>query len=221
MLEDVLTSYYTAIIDTDRNRALAVVRDAVVRGASPEEIVFHVVVPAIERTMQTISEAGDVNLAQHFMGSQIGAEVVEDMIPLFSTKPEMAGRIVIGTAAGDFHGLGKRIVAGCLKARMIDVLDLGLNVPAERFVDEAVAAGAQVIGISSMMVHTAIGEHGARQVRQILRERKLEARLKIVVGGAAYRWDHDLYKTVEADAWAENGILAGDVVGTLIRQVVP
>ncbi len=221
MLEEILTSYYAAIVDTDRSRALAVVHDAVAHGASPEEIVFHVVVPAIERTMQTISEAGDVNLAQHFMGSQIGAQVVEEMIPLFSTKPEMAGRIVLGTAAGDFHGLGKRIVAGCLKARMIDVLDLGLNVPAERFVDEAVAAGAQVIGISSMMVHTATSEHGARKVRHILRERKLEARLRIIVGGAAYRWDHDLYKTVEADAWAENGILAGEVVGALIREVLP
>ncbi len=219
MLDDVLTSYYAAIVDTDRDRALAVVRDALTRGASPEEIVFDVVVPAIELTMKSISDAGDVNVAQHFMGSQIGATVVEEMIPLFSKMPETAGRIVLGTAAGDFHGLGKRIVAGCLKARMIDVVDLGLNVPAERFVDEAVARGAQVIGISSMMVHTARGENGALKVRQILRERDLEARLKIIVGGAAYRWDHDLCKAVEADAWAENGILAGDVVCALIQEV--
>lgn len=219
MLDDVLTSYYAAIVDTDRERALSVVHRALAHGASPEEIVFHVVVPAIELTMKSFSDGGDVNLAQHFMGSQIGATVVEEMIPRFSRKPETEGRIVLGTAAGDFHGLGKRIVAGCLKARMIDVLDLGTNVPAERFVDEALAGGAQVIGISSMMVHTALGENGARKVRQILKERKLEARLKIIVGGAAYRWDHDLYKAVEADAWAENGILAGDVVGALIQEV--
>jgi len=219
MLDDVLTSYYAAIIDTDRERAMAVVLDALARGVSPEEIVFHVVVPAIELTMKSIADAGDVNLAQHFMGSQIGAAVVEEMIPLFSEKPEAAGRIVLGTSAGDFHGLGKRIVAGCLKARLIDVVDLGLNVPAERFVDEAVAGGAQVIGISSMMVHTARGENGALKVRQILRERRLEAKLKIIVGGAAYRWDDRLYEAVEADAWAENGILAADVVGALIREV--
>jgi len=221
MLDDVLTSYYAAIVDTDRERALAVVHRALARGVSPEEIVFQVVVPAIELTMKSISDAGDVNLAQLFMGSQIGAAVVEKMIPRFSRKPETAGRIVLGTAAGDFHGLGKRIVAGCLKARMIDVLDLGVNVPAERFVDEALAGGAEVIGISSMMVHTARGENGALKVRQILRERNLEARVKIIVGGAAYRWDHDLYKAVEADAWAENGFLAGDVVCALIREVRP
>lgn len=219
MLDDVLSSYYAAVIDTDRDRALAVVQGALAAGVSPEDVVFQVVVPAIELTMQAINDGGDVNLAQHFMSSQIGAAVVEEMIPLFSKKPETAGRIVLGTAAGDFHGLGKRIVAGCLKARMIDVLDLGLNVPAERFVDEAIAAGAQVIGISAMMVHTARGENGALKVRQILRERQLEARFKIIVGGAAYRWDHALYKAVEADAWAENGMLAADVVCALVQEV--
>jgi methanogenic corrinoid protein MtbC1 len=219
VLDDVLNSYYAAIIDTDRVRALSVVHGALARGVSPEDIVFQVVVPAIELTMKSISETGDVNLAQHFMGSQIGAAVVEEMVPLFSRKPEPAGRIVLGTAAGDFHGLGKRIVAGCLRARMVDVLDLGLNVTAERFVDEAVAGGAQVIGISSMMVHTARGQDGALRVRQILRERNLEAGLKLVVGGAAYRWDHDLFRTVGADAWAENGVLAADVVCALIRGV--
>jgi methanogenic corrinoid protein MtbC1 len=219
VLDDVLTPYYAAITDTDRDRALAVVHGALSRGVSPEEIVFDVVVPAIELTMKSISDAGDVNLAQLFMGSQIGATVVDEMIPLFSKKPETAGRIVLGTAAGDFHGLGKRIVAGCLKARMIDVLDLGLNVPAERFVEEALAGGAQVIAVSSMMVHTSLGENGARRVRQILRERNLEARLKIIVGGAAYRWNHGLFKVVEADAWAENAVLAADVVCDLIREV--
>lgn len=217
MLDDILTSYYAAIIDTDRERAMAVVHDALAQGVSPEDIVFRVVVPAIERTMSAIG-GGGANLAQHFMSSQIGAAVVEEVIPLFASRPAAAGRIVLGTARGDFHGLGKRIVAGCLKARMIDVLDLGLNVPAERFVDEAVAAGAQVIGVSAMMVHTARGEGGALAVRRLLRERKLEASLKLIVGGAAYRWDHDLYKAVEADAWAENGMLAADAVGALIEE---
>jgi methanogenic corrinoid protein MtbC1 len=219
MLENVLRSYYEAIVDTNRDRALSVVHDALARGATPEEIVFHVVVPAIELTMKSISDAGDVNLAQHFMSSQIGAAVVDEMVPRFVSRPDVPGRIVLGTAAGDFHGLGKRIVAGCLKARMIDVVDLGLNVSAERFVAEAVACDAQVIGISSMMVHTARGEGGPLRVRQILKERKLETTLKVIVGGAAYRWDHDLYKVVEADAWAENGILAAEVVCRLIREV--
>jgi methanogenic corrinoid protein MtbC1 len=112
------------------------------------------------------------------------------------------------------------VVIGCLKAHLIDVVDLGLNVAPDRFVDEAVARDAQVIAISSMMVHTARGEHGARGVRRLLRERGLEARIKIAVGGAPYRFDHDLHRVVEADAWAENGLLAAQVIQRLIREVV-
>lgn len=219
MIEQVIKAYNEAIFDTDRDRALAVVRQAVDSGVSPEDVIFKVVIPAIELMIKSISENFDANLAQHFMTSQIAAEVTEQMIPRFKKSPEIVGRVVIGNASGDFHGLGKRIVIGCLKALMIDVTDLGLNVPPERFVDEAIAHNAEVIGISSMMVHTARGENGCLKVRQILKERNLEDKIKIAVGGAPYRFDHELYKIVQADAWAENGITAGKVITDLIREV--
>jgi trimethylamine corrinoid protein len=219
MLQRVMNQYNEAIMDTDRDRALLVVRDALGRGISPEEVVFEIVVPAIELMMKSISENQGVSLAQHFMAAQIASEVVDDLMPRFAKTPEIVGKVVIGTAQGDFHGLGKRIVAGCLKAMMVEVVDLGLNVAPERFVDEAVAHDAQVIAISAMMVHTARGENGCRKVRQILSELGLEERIKVAVGGAPYRFDPELYRTVGADAWAENGITAGRVITDLIREV--
>jgi len=219
MLEQVMNQYNEAIMDTDRDRALMVVRDALDLGISPEEVVFRIVVPAIELMMKSISENQGVSLAQHFMAAQIASEVVDEMVPRFQKAPEIIGRVVIGTSQGDFHGLGKRIVSGCLKALMIEVSDLGLNVAPERFVDEALAHDAQVIAISSMMVHTARGENGCSRVRQILKERGLEGLIRIAVGGAPYRFDPELYRTVGADAWAENGIEAGKVISNMIREV--
>ena len=102
---------------------------------------------------------------------------------------------------------------------MVETIDLGVNVAAAKFVDAAVANGAQVIGISAMMVHTATGDNGCRKVREILRSRGLEERIKIIVGGAPYRYDRQLYKTVGADGWAEDGITAGKVISDLISQV--
>jgi methanogenic corrinoid protein MtbC1 len=58
-------------------------------------------------------------------------------------------------------------------------------------------------------------------VRELLRERGLEERIRIVVGGAPYRFDEQLYKTVGADAWAADGISAGKVIIDLIREVKP
>jgi methanogenic corrinoid protein MtbC1 len=213
--------YADAVLDTDRDRALQIVTEAVEAQVSPEEVVFEIVLPSLESMMTAVSEGQGVSLAQHYMAAQIGAEVVEEMIPRFTARPATVGRVIIGTAPGDFHGLGKRIVTGCLKAMMVDVVDLGLNIPAERFVDEAVAREAQVIAVSTMMLHTALGEGGSRGVRRILRERGLEGRIRIAVGGAPYRFDPKLYRAVEADAWAENGILAGKVITDLIHEARP
>jgi methanogenic corrinoid protein MtbC1 len=219
MLEKIITAYNDAIFDTDRDQALRIVHQAVTDGVSPEDIVFKLVIPAIEQMLSSVSENMDANLAQHFLTAQIAAEIVDEMIPRFRHAPEIVGTVVMGTSQGDFHGLGKRIVIGCLKAHMIETIDLGLNVAPERFVDEAVAHGAQIIGISSMMVHTARGDNGCRMVRQILRERGLEERIRIIVGGAPYRFDDQLFKAVGADAWAENGIVAGRMITDLIREV--
>jgi trimethylamine corrinoid protein len=191
MLNSIIKAYNEAVFETDSEAAFAVVDQALADGITAEDIVFQVVIPAVEEMMSRITKDPDTNLAQHF------------------------------TASGDLHSLGKRIVMGCLKALMVDVTDLGVNVPAERFVDQAVAIDAQVIAVSAMMVHTATGPKGAMRIRELLRERGLEERIRIVVGGAPYRFDEQLYKAVGADAWAADGVSAGKVIVDLIREVKP
>lgn len=219
MLDQIVKEYNEAIFDTDRDRALSVVYKAVEQGVSPEQVVFEVVLPALDLMVKSISENLDANLAQHFMTAQIADTVTAEMIGKFKKAPEVVGTMVIGTAQGDMHSLGKRIVIGCLKARMIDVIDIGVNVAPEHFVDEAVGRKAQVIGISAMMVHTARGENGSIAVRRILKERGLEDKIRIIVGGAPFRFDDELYRTVQADAWANDGVTAGKVIADLVKGV--
>ncbi len=219
MLDRIVKAYNEAVFETDKEAAFEVVYAALADGMRAEDIVFKVVIPAIEEMMSNITKDPDANLAQHFMTAQIAAAVTEKMLEKFEHPPEIIGRVVIGTAQGDLHSLGKRIVMGCLKALMVEVTDLGVNVAAEKFVEEALACDAQIIAVSAMMVHTASGEMGARKVRQILHERGLEQRIKLVVGGAPYRFDNELYKTVGADGWAADGINAGRVIVNLIKEV--
>jgi len=221
MLDTIIKAYNEAVFETDKEAAFEVVNRALEQGMTPEDVVFKVVIPAVEEMMSRITRDPDANLAQHFMTAQIASEVTEKMLERFQHPPEILGRVVIGTAHGDLHSLGKRIVMGCLKALMVEVVDLGVNVPAERFVDEALARDAQVIAVSAMMVHTATGEGGARKVRAILHERGLEGRIRLVVGGAPYRFDDQLYLSVGADAWAPDGLNAGRVIVDLIQQVKP
>jgi methanogenic corrinoid protein MtbC1 len=220
-LESIIRAYDEAVFDTDRDRAMEVGRQAVAAGVSPEDMVFKVIVPSIEKMMSALGGDLDVSLAQHFMTAQIASQLTEEMLQRFSAPPKVVGRVVIGTARGDLHSLGKRIVMGCLRTLMIEAIDLGVNVPAERFVDEAVAHGAGVIAISAMMAHTARSEEGSRGVRRILSERGLEGTIRIAVGGAPFRFDPGLYREVGADAWAPDGIKAGRAIGDLLRNTPP
>jgi 5-methyltetrahydrofolate--homocysteine methyltransferase len=184
-------------------------------------VVFKLVIPAVEAMMSRIEKDPDSNLAQHFMTAQIAADVTERMLEKFSNPPQVIGRVVIGTAYGDLHSLGKRIVIGCLKSLMVDVIDLGTNVSAEQFVDAAVTQDAQVIAVSAMMVHTATSEKGSLRVRALLKEQGLEDKIKLVVGGAPYRFDPELYSKVGADGWAPDGVTAAKIITQLIREVKP
>ncbi len=219
MITETIHNLIEAIVDTDRVKALEIIRLAIEKGITPEQVVFDVILPATEQLIGSSCDDSDLSLAQHFIISQIAGEVTEAMIPLFKTAPLPAGCVVIGTSLGDFHGLGKKIVTGALKAQMVDVIDLGLNVPAHRFVEEAINRNAQIIAISSMMVHTARGENGPLKVRKLLKNAGLESQIKIVVGGAPYIYDEKLYRAVNADAWAPNGILAAKVIVNLINEL--
>lgn len=221
MFQSVVNAYNEAIIDADQDRALQVIHDAAAAGATPNEIIFRVVIPAIEQMIRWIGGNPDANLAQNFLMARVGAMVTDEMLKKIDLPPAIAGRVIIGTAVGDMHSLGKSIVGGCLKAQMFEVIDLGSSVPPERFVDEAVAHDAHIIGISSMMVHTALGENGCLGVRRILNERGLQDRIKIIVGGTPYSFDPDLSLMVQADAWARDGISAGKIISDLIKKGVP
>jgi len=214
-----LDAYLTSLFDTDKPAAMRIIQSALDGGMTPEQVVFDVVIPGMERMIGGMISDNLVTLSQHFLAAQIAEEVVDRLVPLFATSPEIQGHVVIGTSHGDFHGLGKKIVTGCLRARMFEVTDLGINVAPERFVDEAVAVGAQVIAISSMMVHTATGEQGAKRVRKLLQERILESQIRIIVGGAPYRFHDTLFREVGADAWADTAAEAPAVVARLVQEV--
>ncbi|HRD68368.1 MAG: cobalamin-dependent protein [Candidatus Competibacter sp.] len=219
MLKRYIKAYNEAVFETDKEAAFTAVSAALTQGVKAEDIVFKIVIPTVEEMMSMITKDPDANLAQHFMTAQITAEVTEKMLERFEHPPEIIGRVVIGTAHGDLHSLGKRIVMGCLKALMVETIDLGVNVTAEKFVDTAIAREAQVIAVSAMMAHTATGEDGARKVRRLLKERGLERCCKLIVGGAPYRYDTELYQSVGADSWAPDGINAARAIIDLIQKV--
>ena len=91
------------------------------------------------------------------------------------------GKVVIGTAKGDLHDIGKNLVGIMLKGAGFEVVDLGSDVTAERFVDAAVDSGAKVIGISALLTTTM---SSMKDVVDLVQERGLAGEIHTIVGGA-------------------------------------
>ena len=91
------------------------------------------------------------------------------------------GKIVIGTIQGDLHDIGKNLVGIMLQGAGFEVVDLGNDVPFEKFVAVAEAEGAKVIGMSALLTTTMVG---MGEVISILKKRGLTDRIKTIVGGA-------------------------------------
>jgi 5-methyltetrahydrofolate--homocysteine methyltransferase len=92
-----------------------------------------------------------------------------------------AGRIVIGSVQGDLHDIGKNLVGIMLKGAGFEVIDLGHDVAAERFVDAAVEHQASVIGLSALLTTTM---PVMQDVVNLVRARGLNGRIRVIVGGA-------------------------------------
>ena len=100
---------------------------------------------------------------------------------LIADEVRSLGKVVIGTVKGDLHDIGKNLVGVMLKGAGFEVIDLGANVEPERFVATAEAEGAQVVGLSALLTTTMAG---MKDVVTLLKDRGLDGRVKVIVGGA-------------------------------------
>jgi 5-methyltetrahydrofolate--homocysteine methyltransferase len=122
-----------------------------------------------------------------------------------------AGRVVLGTVRGDLHDIGKNLVGILLGGAGFDVVDLGVDVPPERFVDSAVEHGAAVIGISALLTTTMTG---MREVVALVHARGLAGRVKVIVGGAPVT--EAFAREIGADGYAYDAASAA----LLVKQLV-
>ena len=96
-------------------------------------------------------------------------------------KMPTLGKIVIGTVKGDLHDLGKNLVGIMLKGTGFEVIDLGKDVPPEKFIETAIDEGAKLIGMSALLTTTL---PVMKEVIHLLKEKNLLGEIKTIIGGA-------------------------------------
>ena len=163
------------------DRVGELVRRALDEGLAPLEILDRGLIAGMDVVGERFREREiflpDVLLAARAM--YIGLDLLKPLLAKDSVPT--AGRIVLGSVHGDLHDIGKNLVAIMLKGAGFEVVDLGNDVPAERFVDAAEEHGAAVIGLSALLTTTM---PVMREVVELVRARGLAGRVKVIVGGA-------------------------------------
>ena len=159
-------------------------------GGSPLEIVEGLIVPVLEK-IGADWEKGEVALSQVYMAGRMCEELVDELLPSndsFRKNPVMAIAVL-----EDFHMLGKRIVYSALRSSGFHLLDYG-QMRINDLVERVKRDGIKILLISTLMLPSALR---VREVREGCRQAGMD--VKIVVGGAPFRFDDLLWKEVHAD----------------------
>jgi corrinoid protein of di/trimethylamine methyltransferase len=139
------------------------------------------------------------------------AEILEAEITRSGGDRQALGTVVIGTAAGDLHDIGKTILGTMLNANGFDVVDVGVNVPAEDFIEAVRVNQPQVLGMSSLLTITA---KELASVIEKLAEAGLRDQLKVIVGGGAVTAEYA--DQIGADGYGHDAELGVRLVKALL-----
>jgi len=121
------------------------------------------------------------------------------------------GKVIIGSVQGDLHDIGKNLVGIMLKGAGFEVIDLGNNVPPEKFIEAAKKENASVIGLSALLTTTM---PVMRRVIELLKEEGLSDKIKIIIGGAPV--SEEFAQEIGADAYSYDSTNAVETVKELM-----
>ena len=140
----------------------------------------------------------------------LGLEILKPRLAEANVKPR--GKVVIGTIQGDLHDIGKNIVAMLLQGAGFEVIDLGADVPIDKFVESAKNEKADIVGISALLITTMVN---MKAVIEGLKDAGLRGNVKVIVGGAPVTPDYA--DRIEADGYAPDAATGVDVAKRLLN----
>jgi trimethylamine corrinoid protein len=183
MGERILEDLREAVLDFDDDGARRLAAETVAAGMDPVMVLEEGLAKALREVGDSFGrgEAFVTELIAAAQTMEAGAEVLNKEIARLGASRKSVGRFMIGTVEGDIHSIGKNIVKTMLTAAGFEVIDLGVDIKAEAFVEKAKELEPDIIGLSALMTTTMTMQ---RQVLNSLIEAELRKRPKVIVGGA-------------------------------------
>lgn len=176
-----LQALYDAILNGNFKVAREVTQQALAEGKDPAALVHDTMIPAMNEVGRRY-EANEYFVPELLIAARAMKASLELIRPLLAEKgAEPVGRVVIGTVQGDLHDIGKNLVAAMLEGAGFDVVDLGVDVPPEKFVAAVREKNASIVALSALLTTTM---HAMKAVVENLNASGLHGKVKIIIGGA-------------------------------------
>jgi corrinoid protein of di/trimethylamine methyltransferase len=206
-----LSRLYDAVVNGDAKTAVAITKEALAENADPMELVTRYMIPAMNEVGRRF-ETEEYFVPELLLSARAMKSAMELIRPLLAARgAQPVGRVVIGTVKGDLHDIGKNLVASMLEGGGFEVIDLGADVPPEKFVEAVQERNAQIVALSALLTVTM---PAMKTTIEALKAAGLRDRVKVMVGGAPVT--HKYAEEIGADGYGENASVAVQLARRLI-----
>ena len=207
--------FYTFISQGKMDEVKKLTQEALDGGESPEAILQGLIL-AMEQIGIRFKN-GDIYIPEVLIAARAMHAGMDVLKPILSkSNTPMMGKVVIGTVKGDLHDIGKNLVIMMFEGGGFEVVDLGVDVSPEKFVEAAQKHKPQVVAMSALLTTT------MREMKTILdaiTKAELRNQMKTIVGGAPLT--EKFAKEIGADGYAPDAASAVQVAKSLIRSTAP
>jgi len=199
--DDILEKIKEAIVNLDIDNIQKLCKEAVDAGIPAYKVVTDGMAKGMDIVGQKY-EANEYFLAELIMAGETMKEGMKVLEPyLKAGKMKRLGKIVIGTVRGDLHDIGKNIAATLLRSAGFDVIDLGVDVSPEQFVEAVRRNSPDVVAMSALLTTTMTEMENTIKA---LKEAGLRDKVKIIIGGAPITPEYA--EKIGADAAAKDAV---------------
>lgn len=196
----------------DVSRVKEITRRALQEKVKPKEILEQGLIKGMKVVGMKFKN-NEIFLPEVLLASQAMYGGLELLQPkLIKSGVKAVGKVIIGTAKGDLHDIGKNLVAMMLRGGGFKVIDLGIDVPPEKFLKASQEHQADIVGISALLTTTMIG---MMDVITIFKKAGLRNKIKVMVGGAPVT--QEFANEIGADVYAPDAASAVDKARELLK----
>ncbi len=194
---------YNAILTGNAKKAEEVTKAAIAAKADPSVLVQKYMIPAMDEVGKRF-ECNEYFVPELLIAARAMKMSLELLTPLLAAVgAEPVGRVVIGTVQGDLHDIGKNLVASMLEGGGFQVVDLGVDVPPERFVAAAQEKEGTIVALSALLTTTMTM---MKNVIQALEKANIRRKTKVIIGGAPITQQYA--DEIGADGYSDNASAA-------------